>query len=79
MAWFYLILAGVCEMAWPVGYKYTGGFTRNYPMIGLTVAVMVVSFLLMMAATKTLHVGTAYAVWTGLGAGGTAVLGMWLL
>jgi quaternary ammonium compound-resistance protein SugE len=78
LPWFFLVLAGVCEMAWPIGYKYTEGFARNVPAIAATVAVMVVSFLLMMAATRDprMHVGTAYAVWTGLGAGGTAVLGM---
>ena len=79
MGWFYLFLAGLCEMAWPLGFKYTHGFKDHYPIVGLTFAVMIASFGLMSIATnKGIPVGTAYAVWTGLGATGTVVLGMTL-
>ena len=77
MAWFLLVIAGACEMVWPLGFKYTNGFKTNYPMVGLTFGIMGLSLWLMSQATaKGIHVGTAYAVWTGLGAAGTAVLGM---
>jgi quaternary ammonium compound-resistance protein SugE len=77
MAWIYLVLAGACEMVWPLGFKYTNGFTEKYWAVALTFAMMITSFGLMMLATKGgIHVGTAYAVWTGLGATGTAILGM---
>ena len=77
MAWLYLVLAAGCEMAWPIGFKYTNGFKAHYPFIALTMAIMITSFwLLSLATNKGIHVGTAYAVWTGLGAAGTAVLGM---
>ena len=78
MAWFYLLLAGLLEVGWAIGLKYTQGFSRLWPSIG-TVACMVVSFAFLSLALKTLPVGTAYAVWTGIGAVGTAVLGMVLL
>ena len=79
MPWFYLLLAGACEMVWPVGFKYTHGFSRHYWAVGGTAAVMLLSFWLMSLATKGgIHVGTAYAVWTGIGAAGTALLGMLL-
>ena len=80
MAWVYLLLAAMCEMAWPVGFKYTHGFTKNFPLIVVTGALLCISFLLMMLATRDprMHVGTAYAVWTGLGATGTALLGIML-
>lgn len=79
MAWFFLILAGVCEMAWPLGFKYTNGFRTHIPVIGLTMLCMLLSFALMsLAVNRGIHVGTAYAVWTGLGATGTAALGMYL-
>ena len=78
MAWFYLLLAGLLEVGWAIGLKYTQGFSRLWPSVG-TVACMVVSFSFLSLALKTLPVGTAYAVWTGIGAVGTAVLGMVLL
>jgi quaternary ammonium compound-resistance protein SugE len=79
MPWIYLVLAGACEMVWPLGFKYTNGFTEKYWAIALTFAMMLTSFGLMSLATKGgIHVGTAYAVWTGLGATGTAILGMML-
>ena len=78
MAWFYLVLAGLLEVGWAIGLKYTHGFTRLWPSIG-TVACMIVSFAFLSLSLKTLPLGTAYAVWTGIGAVGTAVLGMLLL
>ena len=75
MAWIYLILAGLFECGWAIGLKYTEGFTRLTPSL-LTVAAMAISFLLLSTAMKTIPVGTAYAVWTGIGAVGVAVLGM---
>ncbi|HEV8604634.1 MAG TPA: multidrug efflux SMR transporter [Tepidisphaeraceae bacterium] len=79
MPWLYLLLAGVCEMAWPLGFKYTNGFRSNYPAIGLTIAIGLLSFWLLSQATyKGIPIGTAYAVWTGLGATGTAILGILL-
>jgi quaternary ammonium compound-resistance protein SugE len=75
MAWYYLIIAGLFEMGWAIGLKYTHGFTRLWPSI-LTVAAMILSFQFLSKALKTLPVGTAYAVWTGIGAVGTAILGM---
>ena len=77
MAWFYLVLAGLAEIGWAIGLKYTEGFTRLWPSIA-TGAGMAVSFLLLSAAMRTVPVGTAYAVWTGIGAAGTALLGMYL-
>jgi quaternary ammonium compound-resistance protein SugE len=77
MAWVWLVIAGLCEVAWAIGLKYTEGFTKPWPSVG-TVAMMIVSFALLGAALKTLPVGTAYAVWTGIGAAGTAAMGMWL-
>jgi quaternary ammonium compound-resistance protein SugE len=77
MAWLYLFLAGVCEMAWPIGFKYTNGFRSHYGIVAVTMATMLLSFgLLSLATNRGLHIGTAYAVWTGLGACGTAVLGI---
>ena len=76
MPWFYLLLAGVCEMVWPLGFKYTNGFTRHWWAVALTFAIMLASFGLMSLAARTLPVGTVYAVWTGLGATGIAILGM---
>ena len=77
MAWFYLLLAGACEMVWPIGFKYTNGFKTHYGVMAVTLAIMTLSFALMSIATaKGIHVGTAYAVWTGIGASGTAIMGM---
>lgn len=75
MAWFYLIIAGLFECAWAIGLKYTQGFTRLVPSI-LTVIAMAVSFWLLSTAMKSIPIGTAYAVWTGIGAIGVAILGM---
>ncbi|WP_287129324.1 quaternary ammonium compound efflux SMR transporter SugE [Candidatus Cyanaurora vandensis] len=78
MAWIYLVLAGLFEIGWAVGLKYTDGFTKLWPSVG-TVAAMVASFFLLAQALKSLPIGTGYAVWTGIGTVGTAVLGMVLL
>src|SRR5581483_3525598 len=77
MAWFCLFLAGLCEVAWAIGLKYTEGFSRLFPSL-LTVAAMALSLVLLGIALKSLPVGTAYAVWTGIGAVGTAALGIFL-
>lgn len=78
MAWTYLFFAGLFEIGWAIGLKYTEGFTRLTPTL-LTVASMVVSLGLLGLALKTLPVGTAYAIWTGIGTVGTALLGIYLL
>ena len=75
MAWVYLIIAGLLEIGWAVGLKYTNGFTRLWPTVG-PAALMAVSFYFMSLALKTIPLGTVYAVWTGIGAAGTAALGM---
>jgi len=75
MAWIYLAVAGLFECGWAIGLKYTDGFTRLVPSV-LTVLSMIVSFWLLSIAMKTIPVGTAYAVWTGIGAVGVAILGM---
>lgn len=75
MAWLALFVAGLCEIGWAVGLKYTEGFSRLVPSV-LTVSAMVISLILLGIALKTLPVGTGYAVWTGIGAVGTAVLGI---
>jgi quaternary ammonium compound-resistance protein SugE len=77
MAWLILFVAGLFEIGWAIGLKYTDGFTRLVPSV-LTVAAMAVSVILLGVALKTLPVGTAYAVWTGVGAVGTAILGIYL-
>jgi quaternary ammonium compound-resistance protein SugE len=77
MAWVYLFFAGLFEVGWAIGLKYTEGFTKLVPSV-LTIAAMVVSLGLLGLALKTLPVGTAYAVWTGVGAVGTAALGIYL-
>ncbi len=78
MKWIILILAGVFEIGWAIGLKYTEGFTRLWPTVG-TVIAMVISLGLLGIAMKSLPVGTAYAVWVGVGAIGTAILGIVLL
>jgi quaternary ammonium compound-resistance protein SugE len=75
MAWIYLILAGLLEVGWALGLKYTDGFTKLTPSL-LTVAGMIGSFLMLGQALRVLPIGTAYAIWTGIGAVGTAILGM---
>ena len=77
MAWIVLVLAGLFEVGWAVGLKYTDGLTRPLPT-ALTVLAMAVSLALLGLALKTLPLGTAYAVWTGIGTVGTALLGVWL-
>jgi len=77
MAWTLLVVAGLFEIGWAVGLKYADGFTRPWPS-AWTVLAMVVSIVLLGLAVRTLPVGTAYAVWTGIGACGTALLGIYL-
>jgi quaternary ammonium compound-resistance protein SugE len=78
MSWLYLAVAGLFEIGWAVGLKYTDGFTRLWPSLW-TVAAMAISFVLLSLALRTLPMGTAYAVWTGIGAVGTAIVGIFLL
>ena len=78
MAWFLLVLAGLFEVGWAIGLKYTDGFTRPWPTVG-TVLAMIISLGLLGLAMKSLPVGTSYAVWVGVGAVGTAILGIVLL
>ena len=78
MSWIFLFFAGLFEIGWAIGLKYTDGFTRPMPTV-LTVVSMIISLGLLGLALKTLPVGTAYAVWTGIGTVGTALLGIWLL
>jgi quaternary ammonium compound-resistance protein SugE len=75
MAWVLLMVAGLLEVGWAIGLKYTEGFTRLWPSI-FTLAAMVASVVLLGIAMKSLPVGTSYAVWVGVGAVGTAILGM---
>ena len=75
MAWIYLTIAGMLEVAWAIGLKYTDGFTRLLPSLW-TLASMILSIVLLGLALRTLPVGTAYAVWTGIGAVGTVMVGM---
>jgi quaternary ammonium compound-resistance protein SugE len=75
MAWTILFVAGLMEVGWAIGLKYTDGFSRLVPSV-LTLACMLASIVLLGLAVKTLPIGTAYAVWTGIGAVGTAILGI---
>jgi quaternary ammonium compound-resistance protein SugE len=75
MAWLLLVIAGLFEVGWAIGLKYTQGLTRLWPTLA-TVAAMIVSVVLLGLAMKSLPVGTSYAVWVGVGAVGTALLGM---
>jgi quaternary ammonium compound-resistance protein SugE len=75
MAWVVLIVAGIFEIGWAVGLKYTDGFTRLWPSVGTAVALLS-SMILLGLAVRTLPLGTAYAVWTGIGTVGTAILGI---
>ncbi len=75
MSWVYLFLAGMLEIVWAIGLKYTEGFTRLWPSV-ITIAVAWLSFYLLALAVKTIPVGTGYAIWTGIGAAGVAILGM---
>ncbi|HEX4500534.1 MAG TPA: quaternary ammonium compound efflux SMR transporter SugE [Scandinavium sp.] len=78
MSWLILVVAGLLEVVWAVGLKYTHGFTRLVPSV-ITAVAMIASIALLSWAMKTLPVGTAYAIWTGIGAVGAAVTGMLLL
>jgi quaternary ammonium compound-resistance protein SugE len=78
MPWIMLVVAGIFEVGWAIGLKYTEGFTRLVPSL-LTLASMAVSFILLSQALRHIPVGTGYAVWTGIGAVGTAILGMAVL
>jgi quaternary ammonium compound-resistance protein SugE len=75
MAWVYLMIAGIFEAVWAIALKYTMGFTRFVPSV-ITFAGMVISFYFLSLATKVLPIGTAYAVWTGIGAFSTVIIGM---
>jgi quaternary ammonium compound-resistance protein SugE len=77
MHWVYLLLAGLLEIVWAIGLKYTEGFSRPVPT-AITVVAMIASIALLGLALKHIPVGTGYAIWTGIGAAGTALLGMWL-
>lgn len=77
-AWLLLVLAGFLETAWAIGLKYTDGFSKLWPSVW-TIASMVASMWLLSQATRVLPIGTAYAVWVGIGAAGAAVLGIFLL
>ena len=77
MNWIYLIIAGILEIGWAIGLKYTEGWSKLYPSL-ITVVLMIASFQFLSMALKTLPIGTAYAIWTGIGAVGTAILGMFL-
>ncbi len=77
MSWFYLVLAGVFEIAWAIGLKQTNGWTRLWPSVA-TVALMIVSFIFLSLALRSLPIGTAYAVWTGIGAVGTVLIGIFV-
>jgi quaternary ammonium compound-resistance protein SugE len=78
MAWLMLLVAGLLEIGWAMGLKYTDGFTRPWPTV-VTVLAMIASMGLLGLAVKTLPIGTGYAIWTGIGTVGTAVLGILLL
>ena len=75
MSWIYLFIAGFFEIGWAVGLKYTEGFTKLWPSV-ITIIGMILSFYFLSAAVKTIPIGTAYAIWTGIGAVGTAIFGM---
>jgi len=78
MSWLYLLLAGLLEIVWAIMLKYTEGFTRLVPSV-VTVATMIISFYFLANAAKELPIGTAYAIWAGIGAVGTALVGIFLL
>ena len=75
MAWVYLIIAGLLEIGWAVGLKMSQGFSRLWPSV-ITIVLMILSFVLLGRAVRTIPIGTAYAAWTGIGAVGTAIVGM---
>lgn len=75
MAWVYLFIAGLFEIGWAIGLKYTDGFTKLWPSV-ITIIGMILSFYFLSTAVKWIPIGTAYAIWTGIGAVGTAILGI---
>jgi len=75
MFWIYLFIAGLFEIGWAIGLKYTAGFTKLWPSV-ITIVGMILSFYFLSTAVKTIPIGTAYAIWTGIGAVGTAILGI---
>ena len=75
MAWIYLLIAGLLEIVWALGLKYTNGFSRLWPSVA-TICAMIASFGFLAPALKSIPIGTAYAVWTGIGAAGTAIIGI---
>ncbi|HSI90072.1 MAG TPA: quaternary ammonium compound efflux SMR transporter SugE [Adhaeribacter sp.] len=75
MAWFILVIAGIFEIAWAVGLKYSDGLSKFWPSV-FTIICLIISMGLLAYAVRSLPVGTAYAVWTGIGAVGTVILGM---
>ncbi|MBY6038027.1 quaternary ammonium compound efflux SMR transporter SugE [Fictibacillus nanhaiensis] len=75
MAWLYLFIAGIFEIVWAIGLKYTNGFTKLWPSV-VTVIGMIISFYFLSLATKILPIGTAYTIWTGIGAAGAVILGI---
>lgn len=77
MPWFHLIIAGLLEIAWAVGLKHTDGWTRLWPSV-ITGLLMIASFFFLSLALRTLPIGTAYAIWTGIGAVGTALVGIFI-
>lgn len=77
VAWSYLVVAGVLEIAWAIGLKYTEGWTRLWPSV-LTIVALIASFFCLAQALREIPVGTGYAIWTGIGAVGTAILGLFL-
>lgn len=77
MPWFHLIIAGLLEIAWAVGLKQSQGWTRLWPSL-ITVAFMIASFFFLSLALRSLPIGTAYAIWTGIGAIGTALIGIFI-
>ena len=77
MGWYILFIAGLFEISWAIGLKYSAGFTKLWPSV-FTIASMILSMGLLSISVKSLPVGTAYAVWTGIGAVGTAILGIYL-
>jgi quaternary ammonium compound-resistance protein SugE len=78
MSWVYLLIAAACEVGWAIGMKFARDFSRFWPSVW-TILLMVLSVVFLSKAVRTLPIGTAYAIWTGLGAAGTALLGMILL
>jgi quaternary ammonium compound-resistance protein SugE len=75
MSWIYIFIASIFEISWAVGLKYSNGFSKLYPSI-FTAVCMILSYVFLALGSKNLPIGTAYAVWTGIGAAGTAIYGM---